>query len=236
MIDNNYLLIYQNDNYKVYQCSNEKMGFYYLCVPNQIVEIYQLYVGFPKSNLMNCSKDEVINEIKNVYDHIYKKYNASLYALPNIDSREINEAASENDHKLYANLFDKIQSMTADINNIMNKNKNKLNQVISFVKENESETKFVDWLEIKLPKFIQGVNISRKKKVNNTSTDTLDSVSVNSSKSVVMDTPVITNNNVKTKKLTPKGKTTGFSSLSILTLILSISLVVGIAISYLMIK
>ena len=224
------LLLYQENNYTIYQCSNEVMGYYFLCLPNNLVDTYQLYVGFSKKDLSNTSKNILLRDIRSIYDVIYKSNKSAIYVIPNIDMKEMKEASMENDDKLYKSLYKKVSSMTMSVNKFITKYKGKkIDQVIKMIKQDDDDMKFVDWLEINMPKFIRGINLKRKSIFNEL--DPFEDVYVISKDSSI-DASVVKHEGTKVdmdadvKVYVPKKKTknksSGFSSLSFLIMIVGI--------------
>ena len=90
--------------------------------------------------------------------------------------------------------------------------------------------------------FIKSINFNTNMsyQYNDTSLDTDDSWTTYGSRSGMGSTSnekTITNSNVKVKKLVPpKKKSSGFSTFTFITLVLTISSIIGISIGYLLIR
>lgn len=253
------LLFAKENGYSIYQYDSEYLGVYFLCIPDNQVDNYELFIGFPKKDLKELPKDEVIEEIKGINDMVYSLNNNAIYALPSIDVTELEEAALENDNKRsYNQLFRKVQSMTVDINkkiSSINNHEQSINQVITIIKQTESDSKFIQWLEMNMPNFIHGITLSelRNHYYANNQPEKVDGPVLE--KEEIMDIPVEKeinyevlnkeendqskdNTNNKVRKLVPQKKNNnfGFSNMSFILMVLTISLLVGISIGYLIIR
>ena len=163
------ILFAQIDGYYIYQSYNEEAQMYYLCIPTTEVEKYELFMGFPKKDLMELSKDEVINEINDVIVNVWDN---GIYILPDVSVSELDMAAKENDDKSYNIIFEQVHSITSSFYKKITNNKKNIGNVIHAFNQNDSDTKFIDWLEIKLgSKNINGINLMATKIFDDNSED-----------------------------------------------------------------
>lgn len=255
----NDLLFAQENGYSIYQYHNDYFGVYYLCIPDNHTETYEMFIGFPKRDLRGLSKEEIADDIREINDMIHAINKSGIYAIPNIDLAELEEAAKDNDDKLYNELLRKIQSMTFDINNKLNKDdihNQSIHQVISIIKQTESDTKFINWLEMNMPNFIHSVTLDKLKKAyyskvisGKVQDDKKDMKEVMNDPTKELDDSQesdknnneLTNSqkNSKVRKLIPPKDNNnfyGFNSIQFIILTLIIALIIGISIGYLIIK
>jgi len=87
--------------YTIYQFKSKYGYNYFLSIPDQYVKNYQMFVGFPKKDLKELSKKDVINEIDEIKKMIASLNKDGIYLLPDIPVSELDEAARENDGKKY---------------------------------------------------------------------------------------------------------------------------------------
>lgn len=210
-------LYMQNNKYTVYKLS-EKDTSYYLSIPKKIDN---------KSNLFLCFPNEELKEqqIKAINDMLIKIDQNSVFLLCNISWEDINEFSIYNDGKvnLYRKLHNKILSVIRSSFNILNDMGTEIKTPITAIKQNDKDSKLIDWLEINLGKNIKSIKYSTiKKKYND--------IIFNETSAF----PII-NNDTKTKKLVLDSKS-GFSNVISLSLLLFISFVIGIGITYLILK
>jgi len=142
-----------------------KQSNYYLCLNENNVSEYKIYIGFPSANLDEFFDNDIISEMVSVYDKISSLDNGNIvYLLPSIDMDIYKEATSENDDKLYMNLFMKICNMTNSAYKFLNKSdSNKMNQVITIVKQNDMDSKFSSWLELNpnITNYIESIYVNK---------------------------------------------------------------------------
>lgn len=249
----NDLLFAQENGYSIYQYHNDYFGVYYLCIPLNHTETYEMFIGFPKKDLKGLPKEEIKDEIREISDMIHTINKSGIYAIPTIDLSELEEAAKDNDNKLYNELLKKIQSMTFDINNNLSKtdiHNQSIHQVISIIKQTESDTLFINWLEMNMPNFIHGITLDELKKayyskiisgkVHNNEYDKKN-IMEDPTKEINENQNELTNTkeNSKVRRLVPPKDNNnyhGFNSIQFIILTLIISLIAGISIGYLIIK
>ena len=145
------------NGYTIYQFSNTDAYTYYLAVPDEYVGTYQVFVGFPQRDLRNARKEEIVSEINGIKEMISAINRDGIYVLPDIPLDEL-ENANDEDFSLLAN---KVQSIIQDCYlklKSFNNAKETVDQLIRFVKQTESDEKFVTWLEINFPNFIKGIS------------------------------------------------------------------------------
>ena len=156
MDTSNDLLFSLENGYSIYQCQNNSLGGYFLCVPDDYVDSYEMFVSFPTRNLSSLTKEQVIQEIRDINIMIREISKSSLYLLPNFNLNELEEATRDNDDHLYEKLFEKLHSVTFDVHKKIKSDEVKKKsqyQVINVIKQTENDAKFTSWLEIKTSSF-----------------------------------------------------------------------------------
>ena len=226
-----------NNDYSIYELKANDSLTYYLSMPNKDINTCQIYLGFPTLEMSILDKEQEIAEISRLSDIIHKINPNGLYLFCNLPYGELHEASNDNDNRLYTILLNKLHLITKDLYDTVSINNNvTINPQIYGIKQNNDDTKFIDWLEIQLNGFINGVtykSLAKSYKKEITSQD--DGNSDLGTKT--MDGNINTKSSGKAKKLVkPNTSRKGFSSFPFILLILSISLVLGISFAYLLIK
>ena len=161
MSNDNYSLYAKTDTYSIFQCDNDKSN-YYLAIPNEPTDAYQLFVGFPQNDFRYSKKEDIINEIHNVKKIIPSINKNGIYILLDIPLDRLEDAALENDNKMFSKLLNNtIQPLISDVYLKLKQydsNEKTIDQLIYFVKQSNNDTKFIQWLEINLPNFIRGIS------------------------------------------------------------------------------
>lgn len=156
------------NGYTIYQFQNKNAYNYFLAIPDHYVNNYQMFVGFPKKELQDLPKKDVIAEIDEIKKMITYLNKDGIYLLPDIPLDELEQAAKENDGKKYNKiLYERINPMIKEAYQTLSSYKTAektINQVIVFVKQTESDRKFIDWFEMNMPNFIHGVSYEEIKK------------------------------------------------------------------------
>ena len=152
------------NGYTIYQFTNTDANKYFLAVPDEYVGTYQIFVGFPQRDLRNASRDEIISEINGIREMISAINRDGIYVLPDIPLEELENAANKDDFSL---LLKKVQAIISDcylrLKNF-NNSKDTIDQLIRFVKQSETDSKFIMWLEINFPNFTKGISYDEIKK------------------------------------------------------------------------
>lgn len=239
---------YANINgFNIMQFENTNGHSYFLCIPNDYVDTYQLFVGFPKKDLRYAPKREIVEEINEIAKMLAAINKNNTYLLPNIPVAELEDAAKENDNKKFSRILNtQVQPMLYEANRVLRSYdtaERTVNQVINFVKQTESDTKFIQWLEINLPNFIHGVTYDELRKYY------YDMVAIDNKpdtiheKEEVFDDSTKANNNplelqkadVKKRLLTPNDNT-NINSSGFLNIILTLGVISTIALIGFVIK
>ena len=217
-----------NEKYTIYELYSNMAIPYHLYIPNNDYQEVNLYIGFPTNNRINSTKKDIINEVISVTDNISENNKNNIYVLLEIDFEKLKEAATENDDKLYNELLKNISSITSDVFKKIAIN-NKINQTITAVKQTSFDTKFINWLEIKLPSFINGIELPNNyNKMSDNDTQEIDPI--DNSKIGIQK------NNTYTRKKVMKKNNNGTANIMLLVITLALVLTVGFNIVYYLLK
>ena len=227
-------IILSLDDYSIYQ--NDQ---YYLCIPNKTYDFYHVFMGFSLEDLNILSKELVINEIRKISDSIYAAYKNCVYILPIIQPSVLIDAANINDDKPYNDILKNIiQPITISVyGKLVRKNK-RVSQIIKMVKQNDSDKKLIGWLSMRLgDNFIKEINFENKI---DEFDDKKEDVCKNDYKSISIDYEIddiwIKKEEEKIADTLKPAFSPGFSALKFLIMMITISLVLGAIIAYLIIK
>lgn len=225
-----------NNDYSIYELNANNSLTYYLSMPNKDINNCQLYLGFPTLEMNTYDNELTITEINKMAEIIHKINPNGIYLFCNLPFNELYEASNDNDDKLYGILFNKLHIITKDAYDAISTNNDVfVNPKILAIKQNNIDTKFVDWLEIRLNDFIDG--ITYKSLLRELTTIQDDGNSDFGTRSNNGGSITNTKSDVKVKKLVkPQTGRKGFSSFAFIILILVIALFMGVGLAYLLIK
>ena len=119
-------LFIQEENYLIHKYSINNI-LYYLCIPSDKFDNYQMFVSFPTKNINNLNEEEISNLVKDINLKVTSVNKNGILVFPCIDYSLLEEAAYENDHRLYIKLFNKIREITNDAYLKINKDNYNLN-------------------------------------------------------------------------------------------------------------
>ena len=210
------------DEYTIYELCTRKGNAYHLCLPNNDVSVYTMYLGFPTKDTNEEPTYELKNEIENVYDMLYKLNTTSIYVFQDLDYKKLAEAANDNDNLLYNQLLQNVHDVTRDAYNLLNHgDKAFVDQTIHAIKQGPADIKFINWLDLKLNGYLEGIKLDTiKKRYNEIINDEEVQISYGNPKK----------EDVKVRRLT-KPNDYGFMNITFIAAILLISIFLGIVIA-----
>lgn len=219
------------DNYTIYR-NNQ----YFLCIPKEYNSFYHVFMSFPTKDLHNLNEEELIKEIRKIADSINAIYKNGIYVLPIIPLIHLIEAANENDDKEYNKILNNIiQPITYDIYKMFSSPQTKVSQIIKMIKQNDIDTKLIGWLSMKLSNnFIKEITFEEN---NQEETYNIEIPTTNHTPSSIFLEYAETNKEEKYIADSLKPATSpGFGSIGFVIMIISIFIVLGGAIIYMIIK
>ena len=220
----NGILVKNYDNYHIYEMYNEDTEKYYMCIPNNDNTNYQMVIDFPEEYYNSLLNEEIIDEIKKIYDKLYEDKNNYVYILSNVNTSELNEIIDNNDDYSYSVLLRRIQKYTYNAYKSLIDNQNiKIDQVIKLIIQTDKDKKFINWLDTYMTDYFKGIDLSYLTKKN-----------ININNNIVNDNKELDKSNIKIKKLVPNKK--GFSSSMYIFLLTLISILLALCCSFLFIK
>ena len=209
--------------YNVYALANNN----FLAIPKSLHDEYELYVGFPTIDLKKASTEDKQTEVRKLADLLSKINNHAIYLLCNINKEMIAEFAIYNDTKigLYGALREKTYEYLQNAYNFLDKYNYKIKLPINVVKQNNDDTKLIDWFEVNYSKLIKGIKYEKLKSIYN------ELIFSGTMALPFLKTPKPEKTKVKVRRRNHYGYTKIY-----LLLTLAISLIFGIEIAYLLIK
>ncbi len=229
-----------NNDYSIYELNANDSLTYYLSMPNKDIDSCQLYLGFPTLDMSILDKNQFTEEISRFSKVIHTVNPNGLYIFCNLQYNELHEASNDNDDRLYTILLNKLHLITKDVYDAVSINNNvTINPQIYAIKQNNDDTKFIDWLEIRLNGFITSLNGKKLlKEYSSISKNNVLDETGNSdfgTRGFSGDGFSNTKSDVKVKKLVkPQSGKKGFSSFAFIILTIIIAFVIGLGLAYLM--
>lgn len=239
------------EQYKIY-----KRNGYYLCMSDIESNNYQLFIGFANKDLNSLSKEEIIAEIRRISDLINMINKSGLFVLPIINPYELEQAAMENDDRLFYEIMSKkIQPITNDIYTLLRSENKKIDSVIRMIKQTDADRKLIDWMDMKLMEsgvdYIEDIEYEKLKVQNKQEPNKVQqevytqNPQENNSYAIppidrsYEETMSQTKSNQLARRLVKPNehrRPSGFSNFGFIMIVLSISILLGIGFGYLVIK
>ena len=234
-------------------------GKYYFCISDEEVQSYQIFIGFSERDLGNSSKEAIVNEIRKVSDLISSLDKSVIYVLPVISPSYLQEVAMENDGIGYRRIMnDVVQPCVREIHGKLSKKNKQVNPVIRMIKRNDVDRKFIDGVilqildEYKRDDLVVDIEYSALRQTQTMNDATFDRSSPSFTVANDNRTPqsgiapvnhqydeasIGKSNQLTRKKVKTKQEVSpGFSSIKFIVMVLTVSIVLGIGLGYLLIK
>ena len=224
------------DNYIIYQMYTDDAEEYYMCTPTKKQDNYKMIIDFPEDYYQSLLPNEKIEEIKKICDSLHSKNNSYIYVLTNVTTYELNEANTENDEHAYSTLLKRLQKYTYNAYKaiVSSNDETKIDPVIDVVIETNDDKKFIDWLDINLNGYFNGITLNTQ---NIVTTQTNDDTGWTTLSGPTNGSNEIDKTNVKTsgkiKKLVSPSSKHGFINFLSIALMSSIAIIIAISFSLL---
>lgn len=227
------------DNYIIYQMYTDDAEEYYMCTPTKKQDNYKMIIDFPEDYYQSLLPNEKIEEIKKICDSLYSKNNSYIYVLTNVTTYELNEANTENDEHAYSMLLKRLQKYTYNAYKAIasSNDETKIDPVIDVVIETNDDKKFIDWLDINLNGYFNGITLNTQ---NIVTTQANDDTGWTTLSGPTNGSNEIDKTNAKTsskiKKLVPSSNKHGFINFLSIALMSSIAIIIGISLGLLILN
>lgn len=146
--------------YTIYKFQNKNP--YYLTIPKTEQDEYELYVSFRQEKTSKA-------KIKELNDILVRTNNKAIHLICNIKKTDIDEFSTYNDNKvaLYKLLQKRIYRQLAKTYDYLKDKNIKVKIPVFFIKQNNNDTKLINWLEIDDHKLIKGLKYEKIRKAYN---------------------------------------------------------------------
>lgn len=219
--------IYKNDNY-------------YLCIPNEDMNFYHVFMGFSSLELTSISQEELLMEIRKISDSIYAVYKNSVYVLPIIKTSILEEATLENDDRSYNKVLQSyIQPITLSVYSYLVSKNKRVSQIIKLIKQNDMDKKLMAWISLKLGSdfvkeitFENNVQVTPENVEESKTQDIISSIAIDYQDDEIW----VQQEEDKISDSLKPAMSPGFGNLQFILMVLTISSVFGAILAYLIIK
>lgn len=248
-------IIFTSDNYSIYQNKG-----YYMCLSNQDVSDYQMFISFSGKDLGLASNQTIVDEIKKISELLFLRTNDAIYVVPVINPNELERVASINEDKEYDKFLRKyILPITIDIKEKITANDKHINDLIGIIKQRDIDKKIIAGIDMVIAKeivrntgslenvnYIREVDVDVLKKMNGINdvefVETNDNIFHEQPTSIApviqqQDLPTQSKEMVKVRKLVkPNNGLPGFSNMNFIIMIIGISTLLFGGIIYLLLR
>ena len=163
----------ETDN-TLYAASSEAAGQYFVFTPNNTDNKMNMLIDLHGKPIFDAvtnntkTKDELITDLTNKYTEAKAKYPNGILIFPMLDEAEYNKAVNELDKQKMFDGTKKIGAITSELYKKITESgvgKDKIDQKIMIIENEEVDTKYVNWLKEQMPGFVEGVSLKQEEKI-----------------------------------------------------------------------
>jgi len=226
-------LLSKNDKFSMYEIYTNNGLNYYMCLPNEETFDLQMVIDFPETTV----EDEKLESALKICDTLYDSRVNYIYLLTDVTTNDVASASMENDDRAFRILFEELCKYTIHANEILKKTVDaNISQVIQVVTQTDNDGKFMDWLDVTYPDYFKKMDLSKLVKfdlnLNDDDSWTTRGGPTNGGSSMENTNNL---NKPKVKKLMPPNKH-GYLNITFAIVVISLALVFGIGLAWLLIK
>jgi hypothetical protein len=162
----------ENDISTIYTMNSPQTGQYCVVIPKNVDGVLSMLVDVSKKSLFDSlinnviTKDELIKKINEEYKYVRDSYSSGILVLTMVDKNLFNSAVNSNDKQKLFDETKKMAGVTSEIFKMLTKSgvdKSRINQKITIIENDDNDVKFVEWLKLQQPNFVEGVNLTKLK-------------------------------------------------------------------------
>lgn len=156
----------ETNDYVIYTMNSVTTGQYGVVVPKNIVGTLNMLIDLNMKSTFDGvgngtkTKEQLVEEISGEYNKLRVKYSAGMLVMPMMDSTMFSNIVNNGDKQ---KMFDEVKKIGAITSELYKKltdsgiDKQKIDQKIIIVEKKTEDIKFVDWLRVQMPNFVDGV-------------------------------------------------------------------------------
>lgn len=176
---------FENDVFILYTVNSSQTGQYCVVVPKIFGSAVSMLVDINKKTLFDSlingsiTKEELVLKIKEEYEILSTDYSGSILVFPMLDINVFTSIVNASDKQKMFDETKKIGGITSELYKSLtesNVDKSKVSQKIVIVENNEVDVKYVEWLKVQMPNFVDGISLEEFKNKINVATNPFASV------------------------------------------------------------
>lgn len=220
-------------NYKIWSANSKDIvdnnSEYYICIPNDNTKYFSLAIVFLDNEQFN-NQNHILETINKILSKL-KQNNNIMLAFINLEKEYLTDITTSKKQEIYLKTIKYLENVCYDIFEFMISNY-EMEQIVYLIVQDQIDKEFATWTISSNNNF----KIYDLNKVIEKEAFIIDDTNNGSAGISFTGAPLTnTNNKPKVKILLPPTKH-GYSTIYLLSLIIIISLIMGISIAYLMIK
>ncbi len=162
----------EESSYTIYAMNSATAGQYCAIIPNSANDTLNMLIDLHEKKLFDevssgvKTKDDLTNVLEKEYEQIKSKYPYGILIVPMIKEEEYSNAVNTLDKQKMFDETKKIGAITSELYKKLTESgveKQKINQKIIMIEQNEVDAKYVNWLKEQMPNYVEGISLEEKK-------------------------------------------------------------------------
>ncbi len=159
----------ENNDYTIYTVNSNQNGQYSVILPKNMEGQTSMLVDLNMKNdfdgLMSntITKEALLEKLNNEYNKIKETNPTGILVIPMTDVNALTNAVNSNDKQKIVEETKKIGGITSELFKNLTESgldKSKINPKIMIIEKNDIDSKFVDWLKVQMPDFVDGIKMN----------------------------------------------------------------------------
>ena len=168
---------FENSDFVLYAMNSAQTGQYCVVLPKNLGNAVSMLVDINMKTLFDSlmsntvTKDKLVEKIEEEYKVVNNSYAGSILVLPMLDMNVLSSAVNSGDKQKMFDETKKIGGITSELYRKLTESgidKSRVSQKIVIVENSDVDTKFVEWLKVQMPNFVDGVSLEELKTKNST--------------------------------------------------------------------
>lgn len=168
---------FENNDFILYAMNSAQTGQYCVVVPKNLGNAVSMLVDINMKTLFDSlmsntiTKEQLVEKIEEEYKFVNNSYAGSILVLPMLDMNVLSSAVNSGDKQRMFDETKKIGGITSELYRKLTESgvdKSGVSQKIIIVENSEIDIRFVEWLKVQMPNFVDGVSLSELKSKSST--------------------------------------------------------------------
>ena len=163
----------ENNLFTIYTVNSMTSGEYAVVIPKNVIGTVNMIIDFHRKELFdqlisgNKTKENLIKEVEVEYNFIKNTYPNFMLVFPMFVENDYISTVNSNDKQKMFDEVKKVGAITSELYKNVTQGgflAQNINQKIIILSKTNEDIKFIDWLRIQMPNFVEGLKYVEEKK------------------------------------------------------------------------